>query len=165
MRPLAALFGIAALAACTAPTPYQPITADHRNGFADAQISSDRYRVAFNGNSQTSRETVDLYLLYRAAEVTLANGADSFVITNRDTATRTSYVSTGAGAGHPRFRPSGGSRLRSGAFGTFDPVQSIPVRQYEAFAEIRTFVGAAPEGSDAYDARDVIASLESKISE
>jgi len=37
------------------------------------------------------------------------------------------------------------------------------VRRYQAFAEIRTFTGDAPEGGDAYDARDVITSLKPKI--
>ncbi len=158
------------LAGCATPTPYQPMAEGQTDGFSDARIASDRFRVGFTGNSRTTRETVDLYLLYRAAEVTLANGFDGFTITSRDTETRTSYVSTGSGFGHPRFFPYGyGSRLRSGVFPAFDPVETVPIRRFEAFAEIRTFAGPVPEategpdGPEVYDARDVIASLGQKI--
>lgn len=164
MKTIVALSIAALLAACTNPTAYEPMVEGQADGFSDAKIASDRFRIGFTGNSRTPRETVDLYLLYRAAEVTLANNADGFFITNRDTETRTSYVSTGSGFGHPRFFPNRRSaRLGSGVFPAFDPVQTVPVRRFEAHAEIRTFSGPVPEGEDAYDARDVIASLGSKI--
>jgi hypothetical protein len=164
MKSLLAVAALVLLAACTTPTPYQPMAEGRSDGFSDTQIASDRYRVAFTGNSRTPRETVDLYLLYRAAEVTLENGGDGFVFTTRDTKTRTSYVTTGSGIGYPRLFPHrDGARLHSGVFAGFDPVQTVPVRRFEAFAEIRTFKGPAPEGADAYDAQDVIASLGQKI--
>jgi hypothetical protein len=42
-----------------------------RAGYSDQQIESNRFRVSFAGNSLTARETVERYLLYRAAELTV----------------------------------------------------------------------------------------------
>ncbi|MEM7546979.1 MAG: hypothetical protein AAF367_15730 [Pseudomonadota bacterium] len=155
--PLAAL-----LVACTTPTPYQP-AGEAGRGFADATIAADRHRVSFKGNSRTTRETVELYVLYRAAEVTLDSGAEGFVIVDRDTEVHTTYVGTGFGH-HPRLFPRRhGARFHAGLFPTFGTYDAVPVRRYEAFAEIRTFQGPRPVGDDSYDAREVIASLGPKI--
>ncbi len=51
----------------------QPIASASRveGGYTSAQLAPDRWQVTFSGNSLTSRETVEDYLLYRAAELTL----------------------------------------------------------------------------------------------
>ncbi len=87
-----ALASALALASCATPTPYQPATGSgsYRTGYWDQQVENDRFRVTFAGNSLTSRETVERYLLYRAAELTLQNGFDHFVLVDRETETRTS---------------------------------------------------------------------------
>ena len=66
-----ALFG---LAGCETATPYQPLNTANRDagGYSDHQIEANRFQVSFSGNSVTSRETVERYLLYRSAELTLA---------------------------------------------------------------------------------------------
>ncbi|WP_204260691.1 CC0125/CC1285 family lipoprotein, partial [Stenotrophomonas maltophilia] len=49
------------------------------------QIESNRFRISFSGNSLTARETVERNLLYRAAELTLQQGFDHFILADRDT--------------------------------------------------------------------------------
>ena len=81
------LFSIAAatcLAACATPTPYQAAE-DGRQGYAQTQIETNRFRVSFRGNSLTDRETTENYLLYRAAELTLESGYDYFTVVTRAT--------------------------------------------------------------------------------
>lgn len=75
------------LVACSQPTPYQPLAAasDSRGGYSSSQIETNRYRVSFAGNSMTSRETVETYLLFRAAELTRQQGYDWFEEVRRDT--------------------------------------------------------------------------------
>lgn len=78
----------AALAACGTATPYQPVgapTSQGYGGYSDVQIQPDRWRVTFSGNDLTSRETVETYLLYRAAELTVQSGYDWFTTTQRST--------------------------------------------------------------------------------
>jgi hypothetical protein len=49
------------------------------------RIETNRFRVSFAGNSMTSRETVERYLLFRAAEITLQQGYDGFEMADRST--------------------------------------------------------------------------------
>jgi len=58
------------LAACATATPYQPASEPGGyDGFSQQMIENDRARITFGGNSLTNRETVENYLLYRAAEI------------------------------------------------------------------------------------------------
>jgi len=61
----------AGLTACATPTPYQPNIRGQAasGGYSEVRIEPDRFRVNFAGNSLTSRETVEGYLLFRAAEL------------------------------------------------------------------------------------------------
>lgn len=155
------------LAACGTygPTPYQP-AAGAQQGYADTRIEPDRYRVSFKGNSLTDRETVENYLLFRAAELTLQQGYDHFTIANRDTDRERRVRSSG-----PAYY---GSRLdylyfhpRYGWIGSYSPVWGPStykeVTQYEASAEI--VLGRGPKSSDpnAFDAREVSKNLAGQV--
>ncbi|UZK67141.1 CC0125/CC1285 family lipoprotein [Sphingomonas sp. M1-B02] len=168
------------LAACMTATPYQPATGSgqYRTGYMDEQIESNRFRVSFAGNSLTARETVERYLLFRAAELTVQNGGDYFILADRDTERRTdTYRVPGAygpgpwGYWSPRWRFYGrGAGFGRGGFGwrSFNPFYDDPfwndrswdyrtVDRYEAMAEI--VIGRGPKPADnvrAFDARDVI---------
>ncbi|WP_233998779.1 hypothetical protein [Erythrobacter sp. YT30] len=67
-------------------TPYQPLSAGSRvsGGYSDLRIDETHYRVSFAGNRLTSRERVESYLLFRAAELTLLKGYDYFIIEDRE---------------------------------------------------------------------------------
>ena len=60
------------------PTRYQKTGAT--GGYSDARIDANTFLVEFHGNGFTSRQTVETYLLYRCAEVTVEAGYDFFVI-------------------------------------------------------------------------------------
>src|SRR3546814_10899027 len=56
--------------------------------------------VSFSGNSLTSRETVERYLLFRAAELTVQQGFDHFILVDRNTDRKTrTYVDRPFGPG------------------------------------------------------------------
>ena len=63
-------------------TTYQPKSLS--GGFSETQIDSTTVRVAFEGNGYTNRTTVENYLIYRAAEVTVERGFDWFLVTERE---------------------------------------------------------------------------------
>ncbi|MGE3142309.1 MAG: hypothetical protein AB7L65_03220 [Hyphomonadaceae bacterium] len=131
-------------------------------------------RVTFRGNSLTDRETVETYLLYRAAEATVQHGFDYFVVAGRATDARTTTYREPDPL-YPHFWPSYwyygphfGWRPYYDPFfaGGFwdDPVRYRQVTRYEAAAEISMFHGAKPSGdANAYDARDVISNLRDRI--
>jgi len=163
-----------AVASCAYPTPYQPATGSgmSRAGYWDEQIEANRFRVSFAGNSLTSRETVERYLLYRAAQLTLERGFDHFVLFNRDTERQSrTYVDRRFGSPGPfgywspywrYYRPRYG-------WGFYDPFYDDPfwgpgfdtrqVDRYEAMAEIVLGHGPKPQDVRAFDARDVIERL------
>jgi len=162
---LAAIAGL--LAACATATPYQPADTG-AYGFQEQRIENNRVRITFRGNTLTDRETVETYLLYRAAEVTLESGFDYFIVSNRDTEEHSRLQSTGPRT--PRFAfdywywsP------RRGWSPWYDPFWDSPssyreVTRYEAIAEIAMFNGQKPaDDPNAFDAREVQQNLQGRV--
>lgn len=143
------------LAGCTPPvrTPYQPL--QQNGGYSEQQIEANRFRVSFVGNAVTTREEVENALLYRIAELTLAQGGDYFVLSDRDTEASTVYLQTlSSYDSFDPFFPRAWPRT-SLATGT-----ATPITQYKAQAYVLVQKGVKPEGEvDAYDAREVQARL------
>ena len=177
---VAALAGTLLAAGCVTPTPYQPYRGERaggvHGGYSDERLGQDTFRVRFHGNDLASRDRVEGYMLYRAAELTLQNGGDWFMIVGRHTEhDRRTYVEPdpfyypyyGPGYGwwqphwryfnngmwfdwHPEF---------SHHFWTSD-VNIRTVESFEAEAEIVVRKGTIPDGEvRAFDARKVIADL------
>ena len=129
--------------------------------------------MSFSGNSLTSRETVELYLAYRAAELALANGYDTFTLVSRDT-DRKSTVRMDSGPSplpywNPYWRYYGPYGWR-----TYDPwmegpygrqsLEASTVEKFTASAEV--VLGRGPKRADdpqAFDARAVIENLGPRI--
>ena len=86
---------VAGLAACALATPYQPSANGY--GYSEQRIEQNRYRVTFTGNSDTPKQTVENYLLYRAAELTLQSGFDYFVFASDSTDASTRYLQSFSG--------------------------------------------------------------------
>ncbi|MEO1722639.1 MAG: hypothetical protein AAFR84_09575 [Pseudomonadota bacterium] len=155
---------VLAITGCTEPTRYTP--AVERDGYTDRSVEENRFRVSFAGNTQTPRETVETYLLYRAAELTLAAGKDWFKLANQDTEVETRFSSFSTGFGSSGFGPFFyRSGFRHGFFGGFGAATTTrPITRYEAFANILVFEGEKPtDDPAAYDARSVIETLEPEI--
>jgi hypothetical protein len=146
------------LAGCAVPTPYQAAVDGY--GYAEQQLESNRYRVTFSGNEVTPRETVQNYLLYRAAEVTVAQGHDYFTIVDQDLERSTTYY----GSGFNDFGWWPGS-YRHGWYGSgFGDYTAYPVDSYTAYADIVMADGEKPAGEvKAYDAHDVLRQLLPRI--
>ena len=172
----------AGLIGCATPTPYQPKPTARSSvgGFSDTRLEADRYRVTFQGNTLTSRETVEGYLLFRAAELTVQSGYDWFSVAQRDTDKKTRTFTQSDPFYNPWYggmgfwRPSW--RYYGGGFGWrgWDPFWGDPfwasrmdtrtVEQFEASAEILMNKGAKPSGdASAFDARAVIENLKPRI--
>ncbi|MBN9320188.1 MAG: hypothetical protein J0I28_10925 [Caulobacterales bacterium] len=189
IRPIATLAAMAlaaGLAACATPTPYQPAVRGTAvsGGFSDARITENRFRVTFSGNTLTSRETVERYLLFRAAELTTQTGYDWFEIVDRATdRDRRTYSTPGmmgpgfGGWGYGYWQPAW--RFYGPRYGwrSWDPFWGGPfggpwgggfgggfdtrtVEKFEASAEIMLRRGPTPEDNPrAFDARQVMSNL------
>src|SRR5665213_705211 len=174
---IAAALGLG-LSACETATLYQPrIAGAHIGGYSEERIDASHWRVHFSGNSVTSRETVEKYLLYRAAELTIQQGGDWFEATDTNTERRTRYYlerdpfydsAYGMEYGwgwRPYwryYRPFLGWRtwdpLRNDRFWT-DSYELREISRYVATVEIAIGKGPKPEGRRVLDARDVLANL------
>jgi hypothetical protein len=144
------------LAACGGqPTPYQPAAEGY--GYSEQQIEDNRYRVTFAGNDLTPADTVQNYLLYRAAELTLDRGYDYFTMVDRKLDRSTTYW----GTADPRF--GGGYYTRSGNFASglgLSTYSARPIDSYTGYADVVMFKGEKPAGDvNAYDARSVLRQL------
>jgi hypothetical protein len=169
------------VAGCATETTYRPATGQgfNRTGYSDRQVEPGRFLVSFAGNSVTSRDTVERYLLFRAAELTLQNGYDYFVMANRDTDLQSrTYTTPGVGNGWgyggfggywgPSWRYYGrGFGWRTwdpwfgGGFGPWGNDFDIrTIDRYEATAEIVMRKGPIPRDNlRAFDARAVVNSI------
>ena len=168
MAPIAAVL---ALAACATATPYQPLgVGGVSGGFTEQRLAADRYRVTVVGNQFTSRARVENYLLFRAAELTLANGYDSFTIVRRDSERNidTRVVPSGPDPywrPYWRYRGPFGWRYWDPWFGDpfwADTVDVRTIESYEATAEIVMLRGRRADPMN-FDARQVIANLRPTI--
>ena len=148
---------VAGLAGCFRATPYQP--KDRGYGYSEQKLENNRYRVTFSGNSITSRETVENYLLYRAAELTLENGRDYFVLVGTSTQGEQGR-SPGVGIGIGGFRFGGSGGLGVGVSTSTGGDQ----KAYRAQADILLRTGTKPaDDPQAFDARELNYNLEAQI--
>ncbi|HUH05940.1 MAG TPA: hypothetical protein VML75_28315 [Kofleriaceae bacterium] len=162
VRRLGSALLLLGLAACaSAPTPYR--VASDGFGYRDQQLESNRYRVSFAANSATAADAVQDYALYRAAELTLANGDDYFRVVDRQTESRSTgvggpRVGVGVGGG------SSGSGLGVGLSTILGGYGGGYAEDRTVSLDILTFAGTKPAGDqNAYDAREVIRRLEPTV--
>ena len=185
---------VVVLTACATATPYQPASKPGGyDGFSQTMLENNRARITFGGNSLTKRDTVENYLLYRAAEVAVERGFDYFELQERDVEKKSRVSVTPRFTGHydpyfgysfyrPRYgwsRPYRYSRFggfnRSRGFGYagfwsrgydpfFDDFNVREITNYRAQAEVIFGSGPKPEGkANAFNAREVLENLGSQI--
>jgi hypothetical protein len=157
---IAIVLTLLALAGCADPTAYQPATTERGNGYSDQRLAENRFRVTFNGNSVTKRETLENYLLLRSAEVTRDAGYSWFAFDNRDTEAKTTYNTAFAGYG---WGPGFGWYRHNWLYDPWDPYwggTAYPTTRYQAYAEIVMLTpDQAKREPRALQASDVIARL------
>ncbi len=182
------------LGACqtTQPTAYGPVTAKSPYGYKDQQLDASTWRVTVAGNAKTDRDLVENQLLYRAAEIALAAGADGFVVLDRDVDRDVQYRTVvndpfyaypygGFWGVRPYYDPItrhlyppgvgpygygfGGYSAGVGrVFGPPTQATTQSISKYTAYAEVRLYQGSAPDGEGtAFDAREVIDQLGSQV--
>lgn len=167
------------LGGCATSTPYQPasVSSQVSGGYSEVRLGADRYRVTFAGNTLTSREKVEGYLLYRAAELTVQQGYDWFFIVERETEHEVErriepdpFYRPWYGSGYLYWQPYWRYYGRPYGWRTWDPYWDDPfwtsrvdirtIERFEATAEIEMHRGLTPSVNDrAFDARDVLRTL------
>jgi hypothetical protein len=172
-----ALSALSALSACSTATPYQAMTSRQAvfGGYSETRLAPDRYRVTFSGNDLTSRDTVEGYLLYRSAELSLADGYQGFSIVERNVEHRTEthlepdpFYQPWYGPAYRHWRPSWRYYQPSFGWRRWDPWLDQPfwdqsltvhrVERYEVSAEIILLRAPLPtDNPRIFSAADIIA--------
>lgn len=161
LRLLPVVLLAALAAACSTTTPYQA-AAKSGLGYTDQQLEAGKYRITFQGNARTDRALAENAVLYRAAELALANGDDHFILVTSTVDTRRTFDTTGfvGGGFGPGFFYGGGF---GGGFGGLGGINNSTTRErlnYTVGAVVTTHKGPKPaENAMAFDARSVIASI------
>ena len=70
--------------ACQSPTKYKPKN-NGEFGYSSKKLTENKYRVSFEGNSDTDKARVEKNLMYRIAELTKKKGYSHFQIVSKDT--------------------------------------------------------------------------------
>lgn len=158
MKVAALCLALLSVSACvTGPTPYQPRAEDGLHGYSEQALERDRVRVVFRGNFLTPQETVENYLLYRAAELTLERGYRFFVPSlhkvEGDVQQRAVVTGVATGFGW-HGAPFGSSLIIVDSF----PAQGA--ESYRASAVFKLLEEApAQHAINAFDAREVLDTL------
>lgn len=179
-RFLAPVAALAVLAGCATATPYQPLgyPGSARGGYTSQQLDQTHWRVSFIGNTLTSRQQVETYLLYRAAELSLQQGFQCFTLLNRETdrdvQLRVDPYGPGAFGygGYPGWSPYWHLR---GPWGWhyYDPWRTGPffpgrydidtVQSFRAMADIAVSRAPCTTGPGTFDAAQIVQNLRPQI--
>lgn len=143
---------LALVAACAAtPAPYGPAQASGGPGYEVQQIEAKRFRISYRArDAATARD----YALLRAAEVTLAEGADWF-------RTVGAYTDGGGDRGGATSVSVGGS---SGSYGSSVGVGigiNLGGGRRDVVHDMEILIGSGPkpELANVYDAQAIAAAL------
>jgi hypothetical protein len=153
-----ALVAALVLSGCATPAVYAPAAGPGRPGYSELKIENDRFRVTYR-DAANEAAAAD-YALLRAAEVTLQQGYDWFVVDNRSTdrSGQSSGPRVGVGVGGGNY----GGRTSVG-IGTSVGFNLGGGAKTTVALEIRLGRGAKPTIVNAYDARQVQATVRPRV--
>ena len=121
------------LAGCAMTTQYQPFSAMSSMGYTEVQLDSTRYIITFTSPRPDKQTAVIQGALKRAAEITIQNGFDFFVILS-DSANESSSSFTAGGA-------YTATRVGNQTFGTFSGGIPIVVQKSQQQITIQMVKG------------------------
>jgi hypothetical protein len=171
----AAIASAAVLAACATGGGYQARIAHADSGYAEERMDETRWRVEFTGGASDTKDIVESYLLYRAAELTTSSEYDWFIPSAHEVDSETEVVVEGqrtreSPVWRPQWRRNRYSRwtdwMPAGAVAhetTERGSSQVTTRERFAAREEIT-MGRGPAPSGAFEARRVLSDLAPAIS-
>ena len=163
------------LAACATAGGYQARVEPAGSGYAEERVDETRWSVEFTGGAGDTRDIVETYVLYRAAELTMSSGYDWFIPSALEVDTETEVVvqaqrTQESPVWRPQWRRNRYSRwtdwMPAGAIPLEAPARSssqVTTRERFAAREEIT-MGRGPAPSGAFEARRVLSDLAPAIS-
>ncbi len=136
-------------------------------GYSESKLSETQYRIHFKARGSDKAKAMD-YAMLRAAEVTLENGYDWFVVNDRETLVDKESVQSSPQVGfaqrYATVRECGLVTCRTVAYPTTQFQTGIFVggsdrSEIESILSIETGKGTRPDNGSSFDARSVKANL------
>ena len=160
MKKLAAVCIALALSACATPYGKYGLL----GGFADARIDDNTFSISVDTNGFTSQQTTSMHALYRAAELTVENGFDFFVIASGENNSTSMAMAMPGGSTSNTTINAYGSTASARTSTTYAPTTVVPMTFPNSTLVIKSFKGVKPdEVPNAYDARTVMKYLGPQI--
>lgn len=138
-------------------------------GYSDERINANTEIIRYDGNHFTSMGLVQSYLLYRAAELTIANGYDYFVVVSTTTSPinvsiktrdQTHFVTEYPAIDTTRYVTSSYQSYKATYTHVMPGYAPCSTDLHGAVEVIKMFSGKMPEGIPrGYTAADVVAHL------
>jgi hypothetical protein len=157
------------LSACATQTPYRPAESRNDYGYRETQLTNDRYRVTFSGNSSTGADVTKDFALLRAGELTLQKGYDWFQLVDRKTDKDVNYQTIDTGFYDPPttsvYQRCGLTRCSTYVYTTpgfgFSGGSATTTSTTAYTSELEIVMGKKPmpKSAEAYDARELVATL------
>lgn len=160
------------LSACASQPAYQAAK-DNGYGYSETKLTDTQYRVLFKGRGSDTTKAMD-YAMLRAAELTLEQGYDWFVVANKETLVDRQRTEPTTQVGFSRrynqVRECGLVTCRTYTspttqFETGIFVGGTQKSQIESILDIQLGRGTRPDTTQSFDARQVKANLQPVASE
>jgi len=160
MKKIVAVVMAAMLSACATPYGKYGIA----GGYVDSRIDENTFSISVDTNGFTSQQTTTMHALYRAAELTVENGFDFFVIASgANNSTSMAMAMPGSSTSNTTVNAYG-STAYARTSTTYAPTTVVPMVFPNSTLIIKSFKGAKPDGApNAYDARAVMKYLGPQI--
>lgn len=145
-------------------TPYGPYGI--LGGFTDSRIDENTFSISVDTNGFTTQQTTSMHALYRAAELTVENGFDFFVVASGASYSNSmAMVMPSSSTSRTTINTYGSSSTAYARTTTnYAPTTVMPMVFPNSTLIIKSFKGAKPENvPNAYDARGVMKYLGPQI--
>ena len=142
------------LAGCA--TDYQPD--GFTGGFSETQLDENLFEIRFKGNAFVGTDTARDYAMLRAAEVTLQNGYEYFIVLGEEDRTQVSTHTYGGSSTTTYDGTMTGNSVYGTANTTYNPPQTNTYHKPISRKTIMLF-HEKPEGVISYSARFVRKSI------
>ena len=150
----------ALLSACATPYGKYGIS----GGYSDSRIDENTFSVSVDTNGFTNQQTTSMHALYRAAELTVENGFDFFLIASKaNNPTSMAMAMPGSSTSNTTVNTYGATAYARTTT-TYAPTMVVPMVFPNSTIIVKSFKGTKPEGTpNAYDARAVMKYLGPQI--
>ncbi len=153
MSKIAVICLVLTLTACATPYGKYGLL----GGYTDSRIDENTFSISVDTNGFTSQQTTSMQALYRAAELTVENGFDFFIIASGANSSTSMAMAMPSSSTSNTTVNAYGSTAYARTTTTYAPTTVMPVVFPNSTLIIKSFKGAKPEGvPNAYDAHAVM---------